>query len=112
MVICVWTKSKCIKMYKRILPPTELPDTWLGSNKLEIVNKVEILCTIFSNNMSLPDHIDIRIRNRRRATYSIGLNNQALSLSVKAYLWRSIGTPSLMYAIETLSISSANLKCL
>ena len=34
----------------------------------------------------------------------------ALSPSVKAYLWKSIGTPSLMYAIGTCNISSVDLK--
>ena len=78
----------------------ESPDIWLGYNKLEFDNNVEILGRVFSNNLSSQDHIDIRIRNSRRAMYSIGLNNQALSFSVKACLWRSIGTPSLMYAIK------------
>ena len=53
----------------------ESPDIWLGSNKLEFVNNVEILGRIFSNNLSSQDHIYIRIRNSRRAMYSIGLNN-------------------------------------
>ena len=97
-------------MYKRISAPMESPDIWLGSNKLEFVNNVEILGRVFSNNLSSQDHIDIRIRNSRRAMYSIGLNNQALSPSVKAYLWRSIGTPSLMYAMGTCNISSVDLK--
>ena len=107
---CKWrfvfgpSKSKCIKMYKRISAPMESPDIWLGSNKLEFVNNVEILGRVFSNNLSSQDHIHIRIRNSRRA------NNQALSPSVKAYLWRSIGTPSLMYAIGTCNISSVDLK--
>ena len=83
-------KSKCIKMYKRISAPMESPDIWLGSNKLEFVNNVEILGRVFSNNLSSQDHIDIRIRNSRHAMYSIGLNNQAFSPSVKAYLWKSI----------------------
>ena len=113
---CKWryvfgpSKSKCIKMYKHISAPMESPDIWLGGNKLEFVNDVEILGRVFSNNLSLQDHIDIRIRNSRRAMYSIGLNNQALSPSVKAYLWRSIGMPSLMYAIGTCNISSVDLK--
>ena len=113
---CKWrfvfgpSKSKCIKIYKRISAPMESPDIWLGSNKLEFVNNVEILGRVFSNNLSSQDHIDIRIRNSRRTMYSIGLNNQALSPSVKAYLWRSIGTPSLMYAIGTCNISSVDLK--
>ena len=79
-------KSKCIKMYKRISAPMELPDIWLGCNKLEFLNNVEILGRVFSNNLPSEDHIDIRIRDSRRAMYSIGLNNQALSPSVKAYL--------------------------
>ena len=90
----------------------ESPDIWLVSNKLEFVNNVEILGSVISNNLSSQNHIDIRIRNTRRAMYSIGLNNQALSPSFKAYLWRSIGTPSLMYAIGTGNISSVDLKSL
>ena len=89
----------------------ESPDIWLGgSNKLEFVNNVEILGRVFSNNLPSQDNIDIRIRNSRRAMYSIGLNNQALSPSVKAYLLRSIGTSSLMYGIETCNIISVDLK--
>ena len=103
-------RSKCIKMYKRISAPMESPDIWSGSNKLEFANNVDILGRVFSNNLSSQDHIDVRICNSRRAMYSIGLNNQARSPFVKAYLWRSIGTPSLMYAIGTCNISSVDLK--
>ena len=99
-------------MYKRISAPMESPDIWLVSNKLEFVNNVEILGRVISNNLSSQNHIDIRIRNTRRAMYSIGLNNQALSPSFKAYLWKSIGTPSRMYAIGTCYISSVDLKSL
>ena len=88
----------------------ESPDIWLGSNKLEFVDNVENLGRIFSNNLSSQDHIDIRIRNGRRAMYSIGLNNQALSPSVKAYLWRSIGTPVLCVPLELLTPDLSTLS--
>ena len=71
---------------------------------------LKYLAGFFSNNLSSQDHIDIRIRNSRRAMYSIGLNNHALGPSIKAYLWRSIGTLSLMYAIGTCNISTVDLK--
>ena len=85
---------------------------WLGSNKLEFLNSVKILGRILSNTLSAVDHTDIHIRNSRRAIYSIGLDNQALSTFVKAYLWRSICTYFLMHAIGTCSIGPAELKCL
>ena len=75
----------------------ESPDIWLSSDELEFVNNVEILGRIFSNNLLSQDHIGIRIRNSRRAMYSIGLNNQAINPSGKAYLWRSIDRHALSY---------------
>ena len=73
-------------IYQQICPIETTGKICTGSNKLEFVNNVEILGRVFSNNLSAQDHIDIRIRNSQRAMYSIDLNNQALSPSVKAYL--------------------------
>ena len=40
----------------------------------------------------------------------MGINNEGISPSVKAYLWKSVDVPSLVYALGTCNINQSDLK--
>ena len=83
----------------------------MGRNKLFFVDRVEILGRVFTSNLSSQAHIDSRISNSRRAMFSIGLNNEALSPRVKAHLWKHVEIPSLTYyALGTCFTNKGDLK--
>ena len=42
--------------------------------------------------------------------FGMGINNEGISPSVKAYLWKSVGVPSLVYALGTCNINQSDLK--
>ena len=86
------------------------PDIWLGTSKLQFVDRVEILGRVFSRNLSTQDHISSKMQNSRRAMFGMGINNEGISLSVKAYLWKSVRVPSLVYALGTCNINQSDLK--
>ena len=112
---CKWrfsfgaSKSKCIIMRKRSISLSQ-PDIWLGTSKLQFVDRVEILGRVFSHNLPTQDHISSRMQSSRRAMFGMGINNEGISPSVKAYLWKSVGVPSLVYALGTCNINQSDLK--
>ena len=112
---CKWrfsfgpSKSKCIIMRKRSISLSQ-PDIWLGTSKLQFVDRVQILGRVFSHNLSTQDHISSRMQSSRRAMFGMGINNEGISPSVKAYLWKSVGVPSLVYALGTCNINQSDLK--
>ena len=95
---CKWrfssgpSKSKCIIMGKSSIPSPQ-PDIWLGTSKLQFVDRVEILGRVFSHNLFSHDHISSRIQSSRRAMCVMGINNEGISPSMKAYLWKNCRCP-------------------
>ena len=71
---CKWrfsfgpSKSKCIIMCKRSISLPQ-PDIWLGTSKLQFVDRVEIPGRVFSHNLSTQDHISSRMRSYVRNGY-------------------------------------------
>lgn len=121
MYSCKWrfsfgpTKSKCIMMGNRSpispsQPVMSQPVIWLGTSQLEFVEKVAILGRVFTCNLSSQEHISFRLQSSRRAMYSMGINNEAINPPVKAYLWKSVGVPSLTYALGTCYTNASELK--
>ena len=116
---CKWrfsfgpSKSKCIIMRNRSMSLPQ-PDIWLGTSKLQFVDRVEILGRVFSYNLSSQDHISSRMQSSRRAMFGMGItcSNEAIIPSVKAYLWKSVGVPSLVYALGTCNLNQSDLKLL
>ena len=105
------TKTQCMISGK--LPFMYKPLWCLGSQSINISESVEILGTIFSSSMSSNLHVDNRIQACRRAMYSltaIGCSYPGLSTDVKMHLYRSVGFPSLLYGLETISLNQTLKK--
>ena len=88
--------------------------TWtLGEKTIENVNELEILGNVFSNNLSSEPHVKKRTKACRVSMYSlteIGCCYPGLSSDVKIHLWKTIGQPTLLYGLESMSISHNSLK--
>ena len=107
LLIAVWF-ANILYIYKIYSLPQ--PDIWLGTSKLQFVDRVEILGREFSHNLSTQDHISSRMQSSRRAMFGMGISNEGISPSVKASLWESVGVPSLVYALGTCNINQSDLK--
>ena len=69
----------------------------MAGHKLQFVDRVDILGRVFSLNLSSQDHISSVMHSSQRAMFGVGINNEATTPSVKAYLWKSVGVPSCLY---------------
>ena len=81
-------ESQCLNA--NLLPRSRIIN-WVNSNKLEFANSIEIFGTISSNNSQ--DPVEFVIGG---VQYMISVSTTKLNTSVKIYIWRSIGAPSLM----------------
>ena len=115
---------------------TEYADAWLfrygikcliaGSHKFltlpkwtlkdqPIINEdsVEILGVTLCSNLKSTAHVAKRSSACNRAFYSLssaGILSHGLRPSVKAYLWRSVCSSTLLYGNEAIAVSTADMK--
>ena len=98
-------KTKCMSINGNNF---KIAPTWLlGTQKIENVSELEILGTVFTNDLNYTKHAELRIQACRKAMY--GLNEMGccypgLSSDVKIYLWKSIGLPTLLYGLEAINL--------
>ena len=81
----------------------------LGGKLIQNVEEIEILGTVYSSNLSYASNTEKRTQACRKAMYSllgVGCTYPGgLSSDAKSYLWKSVGLPSLLYNLESTSIS-------
>ena len=91
-------------------------DNWfLGTETIQKSDSIEILGTVFSSSSSSNLHVNKRVQACRRAMYglkSVGCCYPGLSTDVKAHLYKTIGLPSLLYGIESISLNQTLTKSL
>ncbi len=103
-------KSKCIVVGNRAC--TDMPRIYLGDNVLKCVESINVLGRTFTRDGLSTSHITTRIQNSRRAMYSVGYNNEELLPTVKAHIWKTVGLPTMLYAVATGPVSAKEIKCL
>lgn len=105
------SKSKCLCVGPRHLRSD--PKWHLGNVDLDNVDSLEILGVIFDAKHSGAAQVQSRSRKCRQSFYSksqVGMNYPGLSSEAKAYLWKSTCLPSLLYGMESVSLSAQDLK--
>jgi len=104
-------KSKCMVAGKN---PWQSHPTWsLYGHHMESATSLDILGVVYSRDGSCQPHITKRTQNCRKAFYSlsdIGLSYPGLAPDVKAYLWRTVCSPSLLYGCDALYIPETAAK--
>ena len=105
-------KTKCIIAGRM---PFKSPPKWkLGGKLIQNVEEIEILGTVFSSNLSYASNTGKRTQACRKAMYSlVGVGCTypgGLSSDAKTYLWKSVGLPSLLYNLESTSISDICMR--
>ena len=104
-------KTKCMTVGKELL---KCPPEWvLGSSKIINSEQLEILGTIFTKDHNCHGHILNRVNKCRQSFYGLtkcGMAYPGATSDVKAYLWKSVCAPVLMYGMDGIPISKNNIK--
>jgi hypothetical protein len=104
-------KSKCMSVGPNYLTCT--PTWFLGDNRLENMDSLEILGVIFDKKCNGMSHVKTRSTKCRRTFYSMapmGMNYPGLTSEAKAYIWKSACLPALTYGIEAIHTSESATK--
>jgi hypothetical protein len=104
-------KSKCVVFGKN--PFCTTPQWSIGQEKISTEPETEILGVTFDSSLKYSTHVEKRITACRRRIYglsSVGMCYPGLSSEVKAYIWNTVGAPMILYGMESVPLSSADLK--
>ena len=99
-------KTKCIILGKQLTKET--PVFYLNHQAINITEEVEILGVTLSSNKKNDLHIEKRMSSCRRAIYglsSVGMTYPGLDTKVKVHIWKTVGVPTLLYGMDSLSLS-------
>ena len=88
------------------------PNLTLGHKRISCMTKIEVRGKSYNEKGSAMDHVAHRIQKSRRAMYAIGYNDEGLLPAVKAHLWKSVGLPSLLYAVGSCSLKNEDIRLL
>jgi len=104
-------KSKCMVAGQT---PWRITPTWsLNGQDIETANSVEILGISFSSAGNSKLHFEKRMQNCRKSFYNLndlGMAFPGLNPEVKAYLWRSVCLPTLLYGCDSICVSNSDLN--
>ena len=106
-------KTKCIVLGKQVTK--EAPKFYLKDHLIPIADQVDILGTTFTSDNKNAVHINNRISACRRSIYglsSVGMSYPGLSSEVKAYIWKTVGVPTLTYGMDSLALSLKDCQML
>ena len=97
-------------------PPLKITPIWeIGKLKVGLSENTDVLGVAFDSTLDSNKHVKNRVRKCQQGTFgitSIGLSYPGLDSDVKAFLWKSIGSPLLAYGMESLALSNGDLKVL
>jgi hypothetical protein len=104
-------KSKCICFGKNIM---KKQPTWhLDGGTICLSEDIDVLGVSFDNKMKFQKHVSNRNQSCRKSIYrltSLGMSYPGLNSKVKSYLWKAVGSPTLLYGMESVFISKSNIK--
>ena len=104
-------KSKCMIVGKKLTVSD--PHWTLGLDKLDNVDKLDILGVRFTSDGCSSANVEQRISKARQAFFSLGgagMPYPGLPVDIKTALYKAVCVPSLYYGLETVSISDASTK--
>ena len=88
------------------------PQWYLNNNPIQVSHSLEILGVTFGEK-SVDDHCRKRLDKCRRSFYSMkdsGLSYPGTASDVKAYMWRTMCQPILLYGFDCIAPNVSNLK--
>ena len=87
----------------------------LDGKNLHCSESLEILGITFQHSGVASCHVTKRIQKCRRASYTLsssGMCYPGVKSNVKSHVWQTVCLPTLLYCIDSLNISSADLSSL
>ena len=101
-------KTKCVCFGKSLLNSAT---TWkLGQDIINLSDSVDVLGVNFDRKLTYKTHVQNRIQACRKNIYrlaSVGMSYPGLQAEVKTYLWKIIGSPTLVYGMDSISLSAS-----
>ena len=98
-------KTICVTFGKSLFK--ECPKMKLGSDTIEFSDDADILGINFDSKMTFSKHAQNRAQKCRQSMFRltlVGMSYRGLHTSVKSYLWKVIGSPTLVYGMESASL--------
>ena len=89
------------------------PSLHLKSDEISFLPQVEMLGVTMDSAGKYRLHIDNRISACRRSMYaysSAGIQYPGLHASVKSYIWKSVGVPTLLFGMECIPLSLTDIN--
>ena len=89
------------------------PRWYIGEHRIEVVNELDILGTVFDRDGSGSGHAERRINSCRRNFFGlgdIGMVYPGLDTNTKCYLWNTMCAPTLLYGAECIKISDPSMR--
>ena len=80
---------------------------------MEIFTELDVLDIIFTNDGKSEKHVHKIIQKCRQAFYSVsssGMSFPGLPTGIKSHLWKTVCCPTLLYGMETVSLSKIKFK--
>jgi hypothetical protein len=91
------------------------PKFYLNSCEISPKSTMEILGVSFDSSQKYNSHVQNRISASRKSMYklaSVGFQYPGLQTNVKAYLWKSVCSPTMLYAMDCIPLSGSDIKML
>ena len=89
------------------------PSWYLGSQRMEISTKLDVLGIIFTNDGKSGKHVHKRIQKCRQTFYSMsssGMSYPGLPKGITSHLWKTVCCPTLLYGMGAVSLSKIQFK--
>ena len=107
------TKTNIVCIGKQ--PHIEPPSWKIDNTQVGLSDEAVVLGVNFSSSLNSTSHVKNRIRKCQQSIFkmsSIGVSYPGLNSDVKAFLWNSIGSPILLYGMESIALSRSDIKYL
>jgi hypothetical protein len=106
-------KSKCIMFGKCITK--NYPKWFVEGKAIDLSEEIDVLGVTFDSKSKFEKHVLNRTQSCRKNIFrltSVGMSYPGLSTNVKTYLWKSMGSPVLLYGMEAISLTNMCIKSL
>lgn len=93
----------------------QCPKIYLNNNEVTLKSNIEILGVSYESAGSFTSHVNNRISACRKSMFklsAIGFQYPGLHCTVKSYLWKTVGSPTLLYGMECISLTQSDINLL
>ena len=104
-------KTKCIVLGTMLT--SKAPTWYLNDHPVHCSEEVDILGITFQSNKKSDAHINNRVSACRKSVFALasaGMSYPGLNSDIKAYIWKTIGIPTLSYGMDCLPLTEKDIN--